>query len=1292
MAKDIVSRNVSIYVEAGQAQRAYDQLIKKEKELNAELAETTNPKRIESLRNQITALQEPISRAAKKVSGELEPSLKDVQATVARLRNDLARMSESDAGYDQKVAQYRKATVELEAQRGKVGLLSAAWKSFWQEAKTVAVGVIIGNTLQSALQTVLGYVTGIVTGSAKIADELSDIEKTTGLTNSQVRELNKELGKIDTRTSRADLRKLAAEAGKLGFESAPEILKFVDAADKIRVALKEDLGEEAILDIAKTSKIFGVEMLNMASAINEIGASSSASEAFSVDFIKRTGGVASTVKIAAADILGYSSALEQAGQTTEVSATALNTFFLDFISNSDKFGKAAGFAKGELAGLIGSQGTNEGFLQWLQRLKEANPEAGAFINRLKELGIDGARGSNVMLTLANNIGTVREQQNIANKAISSNSSIMDEFNKKNTNAAANYEKLKKEIAGIFQSETFQRAGEATINIFRRFIQVLKDIPQFIRENRFALLTLVAGILLLNQSYLVAGASAIYFRVQQVLTALATRATTAAVGIQQGAIIAYNVILLVATGRLSAAAGAQILWRAAMATSAGTIGAILVVVGAFALLLKGLLGTTKSLTAEQRLNAEIEKAAANIYADQIATIKQKIELAKNENISLETRKKALNEVKEASGGYLNALTLENIATQEGTNLINLYIESLKRSAKAKAVADLSKEKEKRKIQIETELDVLNAGFDVKNETGAGAFIKNVGAAMGLGKGTGGQQIRDLRNELSGLDTDLNALYAKIEKDGSIQDAIINGGPKGGPTGGGGAGGGSSAADKAKKDLADLLKDLQKIRDGLTLSQMSPLQQDLKELDIKFAALRERAKGNAKLLIVIDELYAKSRVAIIQEYARREVDAWQKSSIDVQKKADEAFKKNLEALKKIEDRISAEMEKRFDRFDRNRFAGKELAVLQANGKKRLEAQLELLKQQEQAELNAKDLTENEKLLIEEKYRQKRLAAEIDFQVNRIQMAAYFLQGIADIDKILSDNQTRRENAELESDKRINDSKKRKLDERLKAGTITQIQYNREVEKMDRERERKELQFRRRQFERDKRAQFVAALLNNAGAVTTTLQKFGPPIPPNYLGIAAMGLTILTGLTQLATIVSTKAPQYGSGGKLDGRYHSQGGNPILDGSGRVIGNIEKDEGIINRFTMGDRRRYSLTGTPSEIASTLNGMHGGRVWDRSARLVPIWSKRQPAAMNFAAINKYFAAGGKFQNTNTTAAGSNADNERMMGMLIASIERLNVQLSAIEQNGIMAYTLVTENEKAQQRLDAIREDARIKG
>ena len=241
MATPIVNRNVSIYVEAGQAQRAYDQLIRKEKELNEELAKTTNPKQMDALRDKINALQEPISRAAKKVSGELEPSLKDVQATVTRLRNELARMSESDAGYDQKVAQYRKATVELEAQRGKVGLLSAAWKSFWQEAKTVAVGVIVGNTLQSALQTVVGYVSGIVTGSAKVADELSDIEKTTGLTNAQVRELNKELGKIDTRTSRTELRQLASEAGKLGYETAPEVLKFVDAADKIRVALKEDL-------------------------------------------------------------------------------------------------------------------------------------------------------------------------------------------------------------------------------------------------------------------------------------------------------------------------------------------------------------------------------------------------------------------------------------------------------------------------------------------------------------------------------------------------------------------------------------------------------------------------------------------------------------------------------------------------------------------------------------------------------------------------------------------------------------------------------------------------------------------------------------------------------------------------------------------------------------------------------------------------------------------------------------------------------------------------------------------
>src|SRR5215204_1558676 len=114
MAKEIVNREVAIFIKAGDAQRVYDLLIARQKLFNAELATANNPKRIEQLKKNLKELEEPISRAAKKLSGELSPALKDTTATAARLRNELSLMSKEDIGFDEKVTQLRQANKEME--------------------------------------------------------------------------------------------------------------------------------------------------------------------------------------------------------------------------------------------------------------------------------------------------------------------------------------------------------------------------------------------------------------------------------------------------------------------------------------------------------------------------------------------------------------------------------------------------------------------------------------------------------------------------------------------------------------------------------------------------------------------------------------------------------------------------------------------------------------------------------------------------------------------------------------------------------------------------------------------------------------------------------------------------------------------------------------------------------------------------------------------------------------------------------------------------------------------------
>lgn len=341
------------------------------------------------------------------------------------------------------------------------------------------------------------------------------------------------------------------------------------------------------------------------------------------------------------------------------------------------------------------------------------------------------------------------------------------------------------------------------------------------------------------------------------------------------------------------------------------------------------------------------------------------------------------------------------------------------------------------------------------------------------------------------------------------------------------------------------------------------------------------------------------------------------------------------------------------NRNALAALELQVLRSRGKKRLEAELQLLKEQERQELENKNLTENEKMLVEEQFRQKRKDAELNYFQQLVALVANYAKQALDILSFFNDAQTEKENAELARDARLNDKKIKNLESRLRKGLITQKQYEQEVDKIESEREKKERVIRDRQFRREKGIRLTQAIINTAEAVTEAL--------PNLLLAALAGAA---GAIQIDRIARSKPPEFARGGILGGRTHAQGGNAVVDGSGRKIAEIEAGEGIINRRSMADRRSYTLTGTPSQIASSLNSMNGNGVsWASPARY-----------MNYGAINRrYYAEGGIFDD------GSNS------GSAIAN-------LTSLLERGIKAYVVLTQMETQQQRMADIRADAKLNG
>ncbi len=223
---------------------------------------------------------------------EVESTLKSLQAELNKLRNKQRTATIGSEEYVKTSLKIKEIESVLKEQSRAIQEAGQDWK----EARTAAAeyaNIVVGlKTLWQKGSDILGWAKGYVEEAAKMDDAYADVMKTTGLTHDEVLKMNEAFKQMDTRTSREELNKLASEAGKLGITGVEGVASFTQAADKIKVALGEDLGEDATTVIGKMADVYtrstkeladagddlGEKMLRIGSAVNSLGAASSAAE------------------------------------------------------------------------------------------------------------------------------------------------------------------------------------------------------------------------------------------------------------------------------------------------------------------------------------------------------------------------------------------------------------------------------------------------------------------------------------------------------------------------------------------------------------------------------------------------------------------------------------------------------------------------------------------------------------------------------------------------------------------------------------------------------------------------------------------------------------------------------------------------------------------------------------------------------------------------------------------------------------------------------------------------------
>lgn len=219
-----------------------------------------------------------IENAAKGVEHVLqrldETSPKELNRTLTQLKRNLNGLERGSEEWNRQCEAIKRVKAEI----AKVNSQLRENESLWERMNRKL------NDWQTALAGIAAAITGIIMAGrsavnafADMDQEMANVRKFTGMNASEVEQLNEDFQKIDTRTGREELNKLAQEAGRLGKTSQEDVLGFVKAADQINVAL-DDLGDGATLTLSKLTNIFGDEerlgtekaLLAVGSVINEL--------------------------------------------------------------------------------------------------------------------------------------------------------------------------------------------------------------------------------------------------------------------------------------------------------------------------------------------------------------------------------------------------------------------------------------------------------------------------------------------------------------------------------------------------------------------------------------------------------------------------------------------------------------------------------------------------------------------------------------------------------------------------------------------------------------------------------------------------------------------------------------------------------------------------------------------------------------------------------------------------------------------------------------------------------------
>lgn len=370
---------------------------------------------------------ERIKKAINNLSGT---SLKELRRALVAAKSELGKTFENDPNLKKRQQDVRTLQAQIDKLTGSVHKQGGAWNTALKNL-TAYVGMFaVFNQAKSLL-------TGVIQKNLDMSDSLANIRKVSGLLHQDIDKMAVSLSKIDTRTSVQELQNIAYAGAKLGIgEYGPEGLEsFVKAANQVNVALKEDLGDEALSALSKITEVMGLipkmgveqSMLKTGSAIFKLASTSTATSGKIIDFSNRLLAMGKVGALSTSDILALGAAVDSMAIEPEVASTAFAKLITEIRKGTSSIEHDLGLAKGTLSEFL-KEGRGIEALQTIFHKMRESGNVFALDSLFKDLGSDGSRLIKVMVTMAEKADMLDRAVATSRKAFDEGMAVTQEYN------------------------------------------------------------------------------------------------------------------------------------------------------------------------------------------------------------------------------------------------------------------------------------------------------------------------------------------------------------------------------------------------------------------------------------------------------------------------------------------------------------------------------------------------------------------------------------------------------------------------------------------------------------------------------------------------------------------------------------------------------------------------------------------------------------------------------------------------------------------------------------------------